>query len=172
MRRTILLLRHAKSSWDDARQADFDRPLAARGRLAATLMGAYLADERLMPDRVLCSSAARTRETWHRAAVETGCDIPIDYLDSLYESGPTAILDAIAALDDAVVHVLLVGHNPGFEMAARRLVGDGVDEARKRLAKKFPTGALAVIDVDLAAWSDLRPGGGHLSRFVTPKDLV
>ena len=156
MRRTILLLRHAKSSWDDSRQGDFDRPLAARGRLAATLMGTYLVEERLIPDRVLCSSAARTRETWRRAAVETGRTIPVDYLDSLYEAMPATILGELAKLDDAIAYALVVAHNPGLEMAARELVGDGVADARRRLDDKFPTAGLAVIDAELPEWGDLR----------------
>lgn len=172
MRRTIMLMRHAKSSWDDPRHVDFDRPLANRGRLAATLMGTYLAEERLIPDRVLCSSAARTRETWRRAAMETGRNIPVEYLDDLYDAAPRAIIDRIAQLDDSVLYVLVVGHNPGMELAADQLVGDGVTDARRRLAEKFPTAALAVIDVELAAWSDLQPGCGRLLRFVMPKDLV
>ncbi len=172
MRRTILLLRHAKSSWDDTRQTDFDRPLAARGRLAATLMGAYLAEERLIPDRVLCSSAARTRETWRRASVETGRTIPVDHLDSLYEAAPAAILRELSRLDNSVAYVLVVGHNPGMEMVADQLVGDGVADARRRLAGKFPTAGLAVIDAELVEWDDIRPGCGRLLRFLTPKDLV
>lgn len=172
MRRTIMLMRHAKSSWDDPRHADFDRPLANRGRLAATLMGTYLVEERLIPDRVLCSSSARTRETWRRAAMETGRNIPVEYLESLYEASTGTILSEIAKLDDDVLYVLLVGHNPSMEMAADRLIGDGVADARRRLAEKFPTAALAVIDVELASWSDLQPGCGRLLRFVMPKDLV
>lgn len=172
MRRTILLLRHTKSSWDDSPETDFDRPLASRGRLAATLMGAYLAEERLIPDRVLCSSAARTRETWRRAAEEAGRTIPVDYLDSLYEAPPAAILKQLGKLDATVAYVLVVAHNPGLDMVAHSLVGDGVAEARRRLDEKFPTGALAVIDAELPEWSDIRPGCGRLLRFVTPKDLV
>lgn len=167
----LILLRHAKSSWDDSRVEDFDRPLAPRGKRAATAMARYLADEELAPDLVLCSAAKRTVDTWKRLADKLGGTVAVRIEPALYLAEAHALLDRLRAAPAEASRVLLIGHNPGMHALARFLTGGGGDEALARLAAKFPTAALAVIDFDVAEWSGLGRRKGRLERFVTPKDL-
>jgi phosphohistidine phosphatase len=167
----LILLRHAKSSWDESRREDFDRPLAPRGKRAADAMAGYLAREGLVPDLVLCSAAKRAVDTWKRLAPKLGGTVAVRIEPALYLAEAHALLDRLRRAPGDVSSMLLIGHNPGLHALARFLAGDGDDEARARLAAKFPTAALAVIDVDAAQWSKLGRHDGRLARFVTPKDL-
>ncbi|MCI0436165.1 MAG: histidine phosphatase family protein [Gemmatimonadetes bacterium] len=168
--KTVMLLRHAKSSWDDASLPDFQRPLAERGHDAAPRLGEYMANEGLRPDAVLCSGARRAVETWEHIAPLLNVErVQVD--DTLYMASGDAVLAWLRNLPDTIGSVLLIGHNPGFEELARRLVGDGRKKALKRMRKKYPTGALAVLTFDGDAWSALGDGGGYLDRFVRPKDV-
>ncbi len=170
--RRVLVLRHAKSLWDDPRRADYDRPLAPRGRRAAGLIGIYIADESLVPDLVLCSGAVRARETWACAARCLRAPPEAHYEKDLYMAPAAHIFRRIATLPDPIVSVLLVGHETSIDVFANRLAGAGDDAARKRMAAKFPTAALAVIALDIAHWSEIAERRGTLARFVTPKELV
>ena len=176
MPKTLLLLRHAKSSWSEPSLSDFERPLNKRGQKAAPCMGAYLRKQALMPELVLCSSARRAAETWELAEPaltnsETA-SVPAKHLRSLYLAPPSRILTALRRLPDEIDRLLVIGHNPGMEHLALRLAGPGSkSQARSRLEAKFPTAALAEIHFDAQAWKQLEPGGGRLVRFVTPRDL-
>lgn len=175
--RTLYLLRHAKSSWDDPELDDHDRPLAARGRRAATLIGAYFADERLRPDLVLCSSAERARETWRRVAAvlgDSGAPPPARFERGLYLADGDGLLKLLrASAPDEVRSVMLVGHNDGLPQLALRLAGEADGDARERMAAKFPTAALAVLTfAALPSWRDLAEGAGRLTAVVAPKQLV
>lgn len=172
MQRRVLALRHAKSSWDDPRRADYDRPLAPRGRRAAALIGIYMAEESLVPDLVLCSGAVRARETWACAARCIGQSPKAHYEKELYMAPAAHIFRRIATMPDAVTTVLVVGHETSIDVFATRLVGTGDEAVRRRMAAKFPTAALAVIALDIAHWAELAERQGTLARFVTPKELV
>ncbi|HSR43247.1 MAG TPA: histidine phosphatase family protein [Longimicrobiales bacterium] len=169
--RTLYLLRHAKSSWDDSSLADHDRPLAPRGRRAAPSMGRYMQSERLVPELVLCSTAARTRATWALAAPFLGDDIPVEYDRELYGASAGTLLRVVRGLPDDVRRVLMVGHNPGWELFAAALAGDGDRGAIARMRRKFPTAALAVLESPAERWTGVEAGGCRLERFVRPKDL-
>jgi phosphohistidine phosphatase len=173
---TLLLLRHAKSSWDDPGLADFDRPLAKRGKKAAPEIGAALAAKGLRPDLVLCSSAVRARETLDLVLKALGPPVPEVRLDEELYMAPPALLIARlrkhAADPTAPRKVMLVGHNPGFEELARILAGSGDGDDCARLAEKFPTCAVAVIAFDTDSWSAVEPGAGRLANFLTPKHLA
>lgn len=157
----LILMRHAKSGWDDPTLDDHDRPLNQRGRLAATLMGAYLADIGLVPDVALVSSAARTQETWARMAL----DRPSVVKPDLYLAGPLAIIGAAQTAGDAVETALILGHQPGMEDAANRFCADGMLDG-------YPTAKITVIGFDVASWTDISFGGGRLMREAAPKSLV
>jgi phosphohistidine phosphatase len=166
----VYLLRHAKSSWDDASLADFDRPLAERGVSAAARMGEYMKNEALVPDAVLTSGAKRALETWEGVRPLLGD--PVSRVeDNLYMASPDLIFSWLRMLPDEVASVLLVGHNPGFEELALRLAGDGKKKALKRMRKKYPTTALAVLRFDVDQWSGIAWHGAFLERFIRPKDL-
>jgi phosphohistidine phosphatase len=170
--RRLLVFRHAKSDWSDPRLEDFDRPLAARGRRAAAAMGIYIADEGLAPDLVLCSAARRALQTWSVAARVAGIAPPVTEERALYMAEPEDLLARVRTVDDAVASLLVVGHSPGCERFACGLAGNRRSGDWRRMAEKFPTGALAVIDLDAGSWRDIADGDGRLERFVTPKDLV
>jgi phosphohistidine phosphatase len=168
----LLLYRHGKSSWDDPDLEDFDRPLAKRGRKAAPLMGRTLAARDLVPDRVLCSAAVRTRETWELTAGEFGAMPEAKTLRSLYLASPAQILQQVHRTSDTVQRLMVVGHNPGLENLALRLAGGMGDSPDLELMRaKFPTCALAVIRLDAARWAETGPETTRLDAFLRPKDL-
>lgn len=164
----LMLLRHAKSDWPDG-VADIDRPLARRGREAAPRMGAYMADEGLHPDLVLVSPARRARETWDLVAPALG-EVETRSEPRIYEAPAERLLQVVREAGRAR-GLMLVGHNPGFEDLARRLVGHGDRYAYARLAQKYPTAGLAVIDFPAQTWAEAAERGGRLDRFVTPAGL-
>lgn len=170
--RRLMLLRHAKSDWSGGGQRDLDRPLAARGRTVAPLMGRYLADHGLMPDRVLVSSARRTRETWELLAPTLPRQPDFAYEPRLYEARPADLIAVLEATAPGVQALLVIGHNPGLQEIAAWLTGSGDSAARHRLMEKFPTAALAVIDFPADDWRSLAPSSGRLDRFVAPRMLA
>jgi phosphohistidine phosphatase len=165
----LFLLRHAKSSWDDADLADHDRPLAPRGERALKLMAEHLGRERVTPALVLCSSAVRTRETLERIAPALGEGIPVEIERGLYGASEQRLLERLRAVDDEVESVMLIGHNPGVAQLARSLAGSGRNVAD--LSGKYPTGAVATLEFS-GRWGDLQPGRAELTDFVTPKQLA
>ena len=170
--KTLALLRHAKSDWSDPGLGDFDRPLAPRGIEAARRMGQATQARGLAPDLVLCSQAARARQTWDLVAPEMKGAPPVQIRRSLYLAAPGALLDAVRGVEAAAV-VLLIGHNPGLELLAAALSGPGSDPgALEALSEKYPTAALAILNFDVARWSDAGPGKGRLTDFLQPRDLA
>lgn len=173
--RTVYLLRHAKSSWDDPSLDDFDRPLAPRGMKAAPLMGRFMARQGYVPDRIICSAARRARDTWDMAEEEMeealGRELSTEIREDLYGASPRNVLAMIQALPDSVESVLLVGHNPTMETLALGLAETGDEKELATMERKYPTAALAVLEFPTSSWSDVREGGGHLRAFVRPKDL-
>lgn len=167
--KTLYLLRHAKSSWDEPVD-DHDRPLAPRGRRAAPAMAEHMAAADRIPQRVLCSTAARARQTWHLMAPILG-SLPVDYRPGLYESDPGRILDLVRWKGGAEDVLMVVGHNPSLQMLAEQLAGQGPPRLMKRLASKYPTAALAVVEFPAEAWPEVAPRAGTLVDFLRPKDL-
>lgn len=169
--RRLLLLRHAKSSWDTAGLADLDRPLAPRGRRTAPLVAQLMVKRRWVPDLVLCSQAERVRETWQLMAPLLGEQIPAKTLRTIYPGAPSRLLMTLHRAPDEARTLLLIGHNPGLGALAASLCGAGSKKALETMRTKFPTAGLAVIDFDLEHWSDLAGGAGRLEAFVRPKNL-
>lgn len=140
--RTLILLRHAKSDWE-GRQADLDRPLAARGIREAPQAGTRLAGLIRRIDLAVVSPAARARATWDLAAAELP-EVPLSLIDDrVYAATGGELLAVVRTLPDEAHVVVLVGHNPGFEDLAARLTGTSV---------ALPTSALAVIAWD-GSWA-------------------
>ena len=170
--KTLLLLRHAKSSWSDSTLADHDRPLAPRGERAAGLIADHLRSEEIRPALVLCSSARRTRDTLAalRPSFDDTTEIRIE--DRLYGAGATAILAMLRAVDPALPSVMIIGHNPGLEDLALALAGDGAETAVRQLRTKFPTGALAALELRSSGWPQLAFGDAFLRSVVLPRTLA
>jgi phosphohistidine phosphatase len=171
--RQLLLLRHAKSSWDDPRMPDHARPLNARGRRAAHAIREVMRNLNLAPDLVLVSSARRTLQTLEQ--LEPWDETPIiEPLDSLYLTAAPQLLQVLHGVAETVRSVLLIGHNPGLHELATLLAGDAVarpatNDAR-RLAEGFPAAGLAEFAIAVR-WAELGAGAGRLVRFVCPRDL-
>jgi len=172
--RQLLLLRHAKSAWHDPGLADRERPLNRRGRRAAELMGDFLREAGLLPDRALVSTALRTQQTWQLMLARWGeLQPPASLLDSLYLAPVSRLLAQLRRAPATASRLLLIGHNPGLESLARRLAGrNSAAGALNRLTEKYPTAGLAVFAVQAADWSALDPAGCRLERFVVPRDLA
>jgi phosphohistidine phosphatase len=164
--RTLVLLRHAKSSWDDPGVRDFARVLAPRGRRDAPKMGLLLRASGVEVEQVLCSTAVRARETLElvkKAAKYTG---PVEYTDEIYEASYRRLLDLVRKLSNDAKTALLVGHNPGFEDLVRYLCSPNGD-----VGVHLPTAALVCIDFDMSDWSATVEGSGALRWLAIPKML-
>ncbi len=164
----LTLIRHAKSSWANASLSDFDRPLNARGLSDAPRMGAALAAMPLpIIDRILSSPALRARTTAQLIAERLGWPKDAITLEPrIYEATPRALLELVRGLDDGDQHVVLFGHNPGFELLASVL-----DPAFEGDGEKFPTCGVAHLELAVAAWREVGHGCASAARFVYPKQL-
>ena len=164
----LLLLRHAKTERAEPGERDRDRKLMARGRADASIIGAYMARHRLIPDLALVSPATRTLETWQLVATALGKTPRMAKDERIYNAGTDGLDELIRSTDD-VRALLVVGHNPGLHDLARQLIGSGDVEARESLNEKLPTSGLVVIDLAFDDWSKLHDGAGRLERFVSPR---
>jgi phosphohistidine phosphatase len=160
--RRLLLLRHAKSSWDDPSLADHDRPLAPRGRKAAKRIGEHLRREQIEVSLVLCSSARRARETLE--LVQPLGEVQIE--PELYAASAQQLLERVHRVPDDADAVMLIGHNPALEDLAIGLARQGTELE----GQKFPTGALATLTFT-GCWDALTPGEARLAAFVRPREL-
>jgi phosphohistidine phosphatase len=161
--KTLFILRHAKSSWDDATLSDFERPLNERGKQAAAFMGRFGRENRLEPSVILSSPAERAKRTaiLFKDAAGFSCELLFD--DSIYEASPHTLAQVVSGIDDAHASAMLVGHNPGMEGFIRFLTGD---------LEPMPTAALAVIDLIIDKWTEIGDGCGELQNIYRPKELT
>jgi phosphohistidine phosphatase len=166
----LYVLRHAKSSWDDASLADYDRPLASRGRDAARKIADYLQEAGIRPELVLSSPSRRTRETLELLEPALA-DAEIRFEPELYGASESALLATLHGVSDAVGSALLLGHNPGLQQLAVDLAGQGDHELIERLSTKMPTAALATLVVPVDSWGDVAAGKGELAGYVVPREL-
>lgn len=160
--RVLLVLRHAKAVHEIG-LSDLDRGLTKRGRRDAAAAGTMMRDAGLIPDRVLCSAALRTRQTWQYVSEALGPaadKAKASFQSRLYDADETTLLQAVRRAPDKAGTVLLVGHNPASQQLVLDLTG------LRDLA--FPTSALAVIRLP-GSWADTTPGGGELARIWTPR---
>lgn len=161
--RTLYLLRHAKSSWNDASLRDFDRPLNHRGREAAELIGRFLTSEKLSLPLVLSSTALRARETTEIVLKSAGLQAELRYDERIYEANLPRLLEVLSGIEDEKELALLVGHNPGLEELLAFLTSEG---------GHMPTGALVKMTLAGSTWKGLREGVVCVEWFATPKKLL
>lgn len=143
--KTLLLMRHAKSSWDNDALADYARPLNERGRHDAPRMGKLLAQLDLVPNLIVTSGAKRAAKTAELAAAAAGYSGDLRHTDELYLADPDTFLEVARETDDAVACLMLVAHNPGTEELVSALAGR--DE-------RMPTAALAAFRLTIEQWAD------------------
>jgi phosphohistidine phosphatase len=167
--RTVILLRHGKSSWSDPTLADLDRPLAPRGERAARRIAKYMRRKNIRPAFVLCSSSLRTRQTLEAIEPSLGKSPSVELEPQLYAASEGELLERLQALPESVDSVMLIGHNPGLHELARLLAAGGAE--LPRLEQKFPTGALVTLVLDSESWAALGPGDGELVDYVVPRQL-
>ncbi|HST36098.1 MAG TPA: histidine phosphatase family protein [Allosphingosinicella sp.] len=167
--KTLTLLRHAKSSWADPGQSDFERPLNARGRKAARAMGREMRRLGLGFDLILASPAVRVVETLNELAQGYGAAAPTVQDERIYLAAPDTLLALLRAVSDETERLLLAGHNPGLALLALGLGRPG--GLHDLIAAKYPTGALTELHLGIGRWADLALGEGELVRFVRPRDL-
>ncbi len=172
----LLLLRHAKSAWDQPDLPDAERPLSKRGHRSAPLIGRFMKKAGFLPDLVLRSTAERVAQTWQHIAATWPHHLSPIALPALYMATPREILATLRAHGGNSDSVLVIGHNPGLGDLATWLTAEGDADAITRMRGKFPTASLAVIDLPIENWQDLADTtvdawGGRLVRFVTPRDL-
>lgn len=163
---TAVLIRHAKSSWDDPLIDDHDRPLTPRGKRSAEAVGKWLSARGHNPGEVLCSTARRTRDTWDGLAPYLG-DARVSYRDDLYHASAGALFDALRGAQAPIV--ALIAHNPGMADLAIALA-----ETRPNHPdfERYPTAATTVISFSAGAWSEIEPRTGNIEGFVVPRELT
>ena len=162
MSRRLTLLRHAKSSWNDATLPDSDRPLNKRGEHDAPMMGRRLLARGARPSLILVSPARRARRTAQLIAREIG--YPTEFLqreDELYLASPEQIIAVVARQDPAFRELMVCGHNPGLTDLVNLLIGADIDNV--------PTCGVVALDLDTRSWGDLGPGMARLAYFDVPK---
>lgn len=160
--KTLYLLRHAKSSWDDPDLADFDRPLNNRGLNAARFIGGLMFERGIRPERMVSSPAKRAKQT--AVLVREIAELPkLEIDDRIYEASSLSLFNLVSEFPDDTASVLIVGHNPGMEELIRLLSGE---------PHSVPTAALSRVTLDVDRWSDLGLNCGTLDFIIRPKDLM
>ena len=159
--KTLYILRHAKSSWNDASLTDFDRPLNSRGLNAAPFIGEMMGRKDILPDLIISSPAKRAMQTALLVKEASGSNAIIQYDERIYEASPQTLKTVISQVVEEVESVLIVGHNPGIEGVINRLTGN---------LEPMPTAALAEIVLDIAAWNEIDANCGKLKFIIRPNE--
>lgn len=166
----LYLLRHAKSTWENAGLSDHDRPLNERGLHAAPMIGKWLRENAPSLDQALVSSARRAQETWELVAAELKSRPAVTIDRSFYLAGQHQLLAALRMVEPSAETCLMIAHNPDLQQLALSLSDDLQSKGRRSLQKKFPTAGLAVLSFH-GTWSDLDTGSTRLTDFIRPRDI-
>lgn len=169
--KSLHLLRHAKSSWDDPVERDFDRPLNGRGHRAARRMGDWLLSEGLVFERIIASPALRIRQTIEGVEAGLGSRLRPEFDKRIYMSSAAGLFDLLRETPDTVQSLLLIGHNPGVEDLLLLATEGDSGPLRAEAHQKYPTATFASIELPIDSWADAGEGGALLTRFVRPRDL-
>lgn len=166
------LFRHAKSDWGDPRARDFDRPLNARGRAGAEIMGRHIRDHGVRWERVISSPALRCADTIELGCAATGQPVKVNWDRRIYLASGVTLADVLRDQEGDPASILMVGHNPGLEDLIFDLVpDDGTSPLRDVVEEKFPTAAFAVLELNIDKWTELKDRCGKLVHLARPRDL-
>lgn len=168
MRHHLILVRHAKSSWDDASLADHDRPLAPRGARALAGIRDHLERTRYRPELLLCSSSRRTIDTLDGVRAGIPADARVVVTERLYSATADSLLGLLHGIDDAIDCTMVVGHNPVLQDTCLALVGAGRADMRQQVETKLPTGAVVTMSFE-GPWAHLRAGAAELDDLYLPR---
>ena len=169
--RTLIFLRHAKSSWALPGINDFDRPLNERGNKAAPQMANWLASEGIKLDVIVCSSAKRTRETLAHMQPRLSQEVATILEPNLYLASSATLFECAAKLDDGYETAMLLAHNPGLHDAALSSLTTASRRESGEMRSRFPTCACAIISLPIDRWSEITTDIGELNAYMTPKGL-
>jgi phosphohistidine phosphatase len=171
----LFLFRHAKAEPHGDGDGDKDRALTERGRTDAARMAMHMRRKKYLPDMVLCSTSVRTRETLEYWSVAIAENPKVQFIDALYLAEPETMLSLLRRAPEKAEALMIVAHNPGTEQIAMTLLREELKPRERDQAdameEKYPTAALAVIDLDVDSWKSVKPASGALVDFVRPKDL-
>lgn len=167
----LTILRHAKSSWADQNLDDFNRPLNDRGWKAARRMGRELEKRGMKFDLVIASPAARVRETIDGLREKFPLNVEIHFEPRMYAASEDTLIQLVRDIHDSLHAPLLVGHNPGLQHLIVALTHGDPDHLRGAVEAKFPTAALASIELPTHRWTELKPGSGEITQLILPKEL-
>jgi phosphohistidine phosphatase len=160
--KTLYLLRHAKSSWDDRSLKDFERPLNERGLKAAPKIGAYLRKEKIRPEMIVSSPALRAKQTTTLACESARLTSLVSFDERIYEASARQLFEIVADFPDRISMAMMIGHNPGFEELLAVLTGQ---------SRSMATATLVCIGLDVEKWSDVSANCGRLEWLIRAKDL-
>lgn len=169
--KTLLLLRHAKSSWSHPERIDHDRELNRRGEKAAPFMGRYLRQEALVPDLIWCSTAARAVQTLGFLGRDFAEKADVIYCEDLYRGNEQVLLENLRHSYPEAETVMIIGHNPGISTFAQVLYRSGDEQAHAAMIRKYPTCGLAHYRFGVEKWEDIAFESGHLVGFTRVKEL-
>lgn len=161
--KTLYVLRHAKSSWENQNQTDFERPLNERGKKAAPKMGRLMKNKNLVPDLIVSSPAVRAKTTAELVKEAANFDAEIRFEPRIYEATVGDLLEVLQETPEQCEKLLILGHNPGFEYLVGNLTGE---------LREMPTAALAEIELEIESWQEIRPACGKLRNFFKPKEIA
>ncbi len=171
MQKTLYILRHAKAETGAPHQDDHTRKLVERGVEAAQIVGAYMFKQGIKPAKVICSDSVRTRETWSQ--IESVYPAPnVEFTRKLYLASANEMLASLVNLPEQIASVLMIGHNPGVHQLCLKLAKEGDEDMLDVMHLKFPTCALATIELGNVGWGQVADAHGALVDFVTPKMLA
>lgn len=168
--KTLTIMRHAKSSWGDSSLRDFDRPLNERGCKAARRIGRELKRRKVRFDAVIASPARRVRETLDGVAQGYGEIFDIRFEEDIYAASTGTLLGLVRGLEPTVHAPLFVGHNPGLHYLVLQLARES-DALRAKVEDKFPTGAVAMIELSAVRWDEVEPNSGTIRELILPREL-
>lgn len=172
MTKKLTLLRHAKSGWDDPVARDFDRPLNKRGEKAARVIGKWMREEGMDFDHIVASPAVRVIDTLDHVAAIFGKRLEPTWERRVYLASSATLMDVLREIEGDYQSVLMIGHNPGLEDLILDIVPDEKgDDLRDSVYEKYPTAAVAEMELDIGEWSEIDRRCGKLTRFIRPRDL-
>lgn len=166
----LYIMRHAKSSWAIPGARDFDRELNDRGLQDLSKLSKLMKNEGISPDKILCSSAVRTRQTLDAIKDAFTNEPEITFTERLYSSGLPEYIEIINSITDAK-SLMVIGHNPMCGSLATSLPGSGDSAQLEKIAYKYPTSALSIIDFDMETWADVTRDSGILEKSVFPSEI-